>query len=66
MINTIVHLQNASEIGGTNSTPPIATTKLLAIKMGWMNNNGNAQEFFFKSINLKKLNFYQKKLRRPS
>ena len=32
--NTIVHLQNANEIGGTYSTPPLATTKLLAIKIG--------------------------------
>ena len=32
--NTKSHLQNASEIGGTNSTPPLATIKLLAIKIG--------------------------------
>ena len=31
---TTVHLQKANEIGGTNSTPPLATTKLLAIKIG--------------------------------
>jgi len=31
---TNVHLQNAKEIGGTNSTPPRATTKLDAIKIG--------------------------------
>ena len=31
---TSVHLQKANEIGGTNSTPPRATTKLLAIKIG--------------------------------
>ena len=31
---TNVHLQKANEIGGTNSTPPRATTKLLAIKIG--------------------------------
>ena len=34
IINTNVHLQNANEIGGTNSTPPLATTKLEAIKIG--------------------------------
>jgi len=32
--NTKVHLQKAKEIGGTNSTPPLATIKLLAIKIG--------------------------------
>jgi hypothetical protein len=32
--NTAVHLQKAKEIGGTNSTPPLATTKLLAINIG--------------------------------
>ena len=31
---TTVHLQKAKEIGGTYSTPPLATTKLLAIKIG--------------------------------
>ena len=31
---TIVHLQNAKDIGGTYSTPPLATTRLLAIKIG--------------------------------
>ena len=36
---TTVHLQKAKEIGGTNSTPPLATIKLLAIKIGWINNN---------------------------
>ena len=25
---TIVHLQKANDIGGTNSTPPLATTRL--------------------------------------
>ena len=34
IINTNVHLQNANEIGGTYSTPPLATIKLLAIKIG--------------------------------
>ncbi len=32
--NTVNHLQNAKEIGGTYSTPPLATIKLLAIKIG--------------------------------
>ena len=31
---TTVHLQNANEIGGTCSTPPLATIKLDAIKIG--------------------------------
>ena len=34
IIKTAVHLQNANEIGGTNSTPPLATIKLEAIKIG--------------------------------
>ena len=46
IIKTIVHLQNAKEIGGINSTPPLATTKLLAIKIGCMNSKRNDQEFF--------------------
>ena len=35
--NTSDHLQNDNEIGGTNSTPPLATTKFVAIKIGWIN-----------------------------
>ena len=31
---TAVHLQKANEIGGTYSTPPLATIKLLAMKTG--------------------------------
>jgi hypothetical protein len=31
---TAVHLQKAKDIGGTYSTPPLATIKLLAIKIG--------------------------------
>ena len=31
---TTVHLQKANEMGGTCSTPPLATTKLEAIKIG--------------------------------
>ena len=29
----------AKEIGGTYSTPPLATIILVAIKIGWINNN---------------------------
>ena len=36
---TTAHLQKAKDIGGTYSTPPLATIKLLAIKIGWINNN---------------------------
>ena len=32
------HLQNARDIGGTNSTPPLAIIKLLDIKIGCKNN----------------------------
>ena len=45
--NTTVHLQNANEIGGTNSTPPLATTKLDAIKIGWINKSEKARKVFF-------------------
>ena len=51
IINTTVHLQNANEIGGTNSTPPLATTKLDAINMGWINKRENAKRLFFLVIN---------------
>ena len=34
IMKTVNHLQKAKEIGGTNSTPPLATTRLLAIKIG--------------------------------
>ena len=47
IINTTVHLQNANEIGGTNSTPPLATTKLDAIKIGWINKSEKARKLFF-------------------
>jgi len=40
---TKVHLQKAKEIGGTYSTPPLATIKLLAIKIGWISNNKNGK-----------------------
>ena len=35
--NTVNHLQKASDIGGTNSTPPRATIVLVAINIGWTN-----------------------------
>ena len=41
---TNVHLQNAKEIGGTYSTPPLATTRFDAIKMGWINKSENAKK----------------------
>ena len=34
IINTVSHLQNANETGGTYSTPPLATIMLEAIKIG--------------------------------
>ena len=46
IMNTTVHLQNANEIGGTNSTPPLATTKLDAIKIGWINKSEKAKKLF--------------------
>ena len=33
-MNTVNHLQNANEIGGTDSTPPLATIVFVAIKIG--------------------------------
>ena len=33
-MNTVNHLQNAKEIGGTDSTPPLATIVFVAIKIG--------------------------------
>ena len=44
---TIVHLQNAKEIGGTYSTPPRATIRLDAIKIGWINKSEKAKKLFF-------------------
>ena len=58
---TTVHLQKASEIGGTNSTPPLATTKLLAIKIGWINNNDNGKILVLKFFNSIRSNFYQRR-----
>ena len=37
------HLQNAKEIGGTYSTPPLATIKLLAINIGWIIRSRNGR-----------------------
>ena len=34
IINTVSHLQKANDIGGTYSTPPLATIILVAINMG--------------------------------
>jgi len=47
IIKTAVHLQKANEIGGTNSTPPLATTKLEAMKIGCINKSDNAKKLFF-------------------
>ena len=63
---TSVHLQKASEIGGTNSTPPLATTKLLAIKIGCINNSDNGKILVLKFFNFKRSNFYQRKPHIPS
>ena len=37
IIKTVSHLQNASETGGTYSTPPLATIIFEAMKTGWTN-----------------------------
>ena len=63
---TTVHLQKASDMGGTNSTPPLATTKLLAIKIGWINNNDNGKILILKFFNLIWTNFYQRRLHKSS
>ena len=60
---TTVQRQNASEIGGTNSTPPLATTKLLAIKIGCINSNDNGNISVLIFFNLIDINLYQKRLR---
>ena len=56
------HLQNAKEIGGTNSTPPLATIKFEAIKIGWINNKEKAKKFVFclDNLILKKLFLVEK------
>jgi hypothetical protein len=48
---TNVHLQNANEIGGTNSTPPLATTRFDAIKIGCINKSENAKRLLFFVLN---------------
>ena len=63
---TNVHRQKANDIGGTNSTPPLATTRLLAIKIGWINNSENEKKFFFELFNLSEINFYRKRLHKSS
>ena len=35
-IKTAVHLQNPRDVGETKLTAPLATIKLLAIKIGWI------------------------------
>jgi len=44
---TTAHLQKANEIGGTYSTPPLATIKLDAINIGWINKSEKAKKLFF-------------------
>ena len=41
-----VHLQKAKDIGGINSVPPLAITKLLAIKIGWINSKMYGKRLF--------------------
>ena len=48
---TNIHLQNAKEIGGTYSTPPLATTKFDAIKIGWINKSENAKRLLVLVLN---------------
>ena len=60
---TTVQRQNASEIGGTNSTPPLATTRLLAIKIGCINNNENENISVLIFFNLIDTDLYQRRLR---
>ena len=51
MMKTNVHLQNAKDIGGTYSTPPLATTKLDAINIGWINKSEKGKRFFILVFN---------------
>ena len=60
---TTVQRQNASEIAGTNSTPPLATTRLLAIKIGCINNTENENISVLIFFNLIDTNLYQRRLR---
>ena len=50
-MKTKVHLQNAKEIGGTYSTPPLATTKFDAIKIGWINKSERAKRLLVLLLN---------------
>ena len=34
-MKTVNHLQKAKDMGGTYSTPPLATIILVAMKIGW-------------------------------
>ena len=59
--NTKIHLQNAKEIGGTNSIPPLATIKLEDIKIGWIKSNEKAKKFLFCLDNLILKNYFLSK-----
>ena len=48
---TSVHLQKAKEIGGTYSTPPRATTKFDAIKIGCINKSESAKRLLVLILN---------------
>ena len=54
---TNVHLQNAKEIGGTYSTPPLATIRLDAIKIGWTNKSESAKRLLVLVLNDLLLNY---------
>ena len=54
---TNVHLQNAKEIGGTYSTPPRATTRFDAIKIGWINKSESANRLLVLELNDLLLNY---------
>ena len=47
IINTVNHLQNAKEIGGTYSTPPLATIIFVAIKIGCTKSKIYGKSLFF-------------------
>ena len=60
-MKTKVHLQNAKEIGGTNSIPPLATIKLEDIKIGWIKSNEKAKKFLLCLDNLILKNYFLSK-----
>ena len=68
IMKTTSHLQKANDIGGTYSTPPLATIKLLAINIGWINSNKKGSTLLFLIlINLEfMLNFYCQRMFRKS